>query len=369
MSLPEGLLTGAYTYAARVDSWLGSQWLGQVPVAGGSVSWTTGQQVQGTLSLTVPRYGAASEDEDARDFTPDSPESPLACFGQVLRVTLVVTSLVDGTEYTEPGGHFLITSSETDADAVTVSAKSLAHRLEENRLATVTVPRKGGTLASEVRRLVGAQMGVVVDEGLVDRACPSSMSWGESRIDAVYEIADAWPARLREGRDGSLYLLPPVEEITEPPERVLTDGVDGTVVGVKRAWTREQVYNRVVARGQDTDDAGQPTFQAVVSQTSGPLSVAGPYGIVVKFWSSPLVTSQVIADKSARTMLASSVRRAMTVPVELAPDPSLQLDEPVRLRTHDVDGTPPVEMWGRVTALELPLLYEGVARADIEIDT
>ncbi|WP_103061592.1 hypothetical protein [Actinomyces qiguomingii] len=369
MSLPEGLLTGAYTYSARVDSWLGSQWLGQVPVAGGSVSWTVGQQVQGTLSLTVPRYGAASEAENARDFTPDHPEAPLACFGQELQVTVTVTSLVDGSEYTEPAGRFIIISSETDTDTVTVSAKSLLHRTEENRLVSLTVPRTGGTLASEIRRLIGTQMGVVIDEALTDRACPSSMSWGESRIDAVYEIADAWPARLREGRDGVLYLLPPADEITTAPVRVLTDGVDGTVIGVKRSWTREQVYNRVVARGQDTDDAGRPTFQAVASQTSGPLSVTGPYGIVTRFWSSPLVTSQAIAARSAQTMLASSIRRATTIPVELAPDPSLQLDEPVRLYSHDVIGAAPVELWGRVAAVELPLLYTGAARVDVAIDT
>ena len=366
--IPAEALSSALTYASRVDSWLGSRWLGRVPVAGGTVSWTTGQQVPGALSLTVPRVGAAAEGEDLRDFTPVAPDSPLACMGQVLVVTVSVTSMVSGRCWTQPAGSFLVTGVDIDSDRVTVSARSLLHRVEENRLTAPTVPLAGGTLASEARRLLAGHMGLVIYPDLTDRACPSSMSWGESRIDALYELADAWPARLREGRDGVLYLLAPVSgDITQAPTRVLADGVDGTVVGVTRSATRTQVYNRVVARGQDTNDAGQPTFQAVVDQVTGPLATTGPYGVVTKFFSSPLITSVQAAERTAASMLASSVRRSTTVPVVHVPDPTIELDEPVLLRSCDVEGTQPVELWGRVSAVELPLLHSGTARTDVEV--
>ncbi|AYD89662.1 hypothetical protein D5R93_05680 [Actinomyces lilanjuaniae] len=366
--IPAEVLSGAYSYGARVDSWLGSRWLGQVPVAGGSVSWTTDQQVQGSLSLTVPRTGAASALEDERDWAPVRWDSPLACCGQVLRVVLTVVSLVDGAEYSYPGGQFLVTSTEVGSGTVSVTGKSLLHRVEEDRLTRVVVPRPGGSVASEARRLLAGHMGLVIDKALVNRWCPTSMSWGESRIDALYEIADAWPARLREGRDGVLYLLPPLDEVTTPPERVLTDGQDGTVVGVRSSWDRTQVYNRVVARAQDSDDEGQPTFQAVAEQEHGPLSVHGAYGVVTRFFSSPLVTSRPVAVATARTMLASSVRRATTVPVEHAPDPSVGLDDPVLLSTRDVTASAPTQVWGRVSAVEIPLTHEGTARTDVEVE-
>ena len=71
--IPSDALSSAFSWEARVDSWLGQTWLGRVPVKAGSVTWTTSQQVQGTLSLTVPRIGAVSQDEGARDWTPLAP--------------------------------------------------------------------------------------------------------------------------------------------------------------------------------------------------------------------------------------------------------------------------------------------------------
>lgn len=365
--IPASLFQGAYTYAGRVDSWLGSRWLGRVPVAGGSVSFTTGQQVQGSLSLTVPRVGSASEDQDERDWTPIDAESPLACCGQVLHVAITVTSLVTAHSWTLPAGRFLITATDVAADRVSVTGKSLLHRLEEDRFVSPMVPRSGGTLASEARRVLAGYAGLVVHRDLTDRRCPSSMTWGESRIDALYEIADAWPARLREGRDGLIRLLPPLPDLTSAPERVLTDGEGGTVVGIKRASTRDKRYNRVVARSQATGEDGQPSLQAVADQTTGPLRVDGPYGVVTRFFSSPLITSYSGAAATASSLLATSVRGQSTIPLDLAPDPTLFLDDAVTIRSQDIAGAAPVELWGRISALDLPLTWEGKARVDVEV--
>lgn len=360
------VVSGAYTYAPRVDAWLGGDWLGQVPVRGGSVAWSSSQQVQGTLTLQVPLVGAARGEPD-RDWTPSSPQSPLAPYGQTLQVTVLVASTITDETWVQPVGTFLITAVETDSSSVSVTGKSLLQHCEEDRLTAPTTPRQGGTLASELSRLVAGYMPVSVDDQLVDRACPSSMSWGESRIDALYEIADTWPARLREGMDGVLYVLPPVDEITTVPARLLTDGEGGTVVGAPRSLARDQVYNRVVARGQDQDDQGKATFQAVADQETGPLAVSGPYGVVTRFYSSPLITSTAVAASTARTMLAQSVRRTSTVPVEHAPDPTITLDEPVAVMTHPAEGAAAVVRWGRVTAFELPLVHSSTARTDVEV--
>ena len=52
--IPDDLLSSAYTMQATVESWLGDEYLGEVPVEDGSVAWDATQQVQGSLSLTVP---------------------------------------------------------------------------------------------------------------------------------------------------------------------------------------------------------------------------------------------------------------------------------------------------------------------------
>ena len=366
--IPAEALSSAFSWEARVDSWLGQTWLGRVPVKAGSVTWTTSQQVQGTLSLTVPRIGAVSQDEGARDWTPLAPDSPLATMGQVLHVQVTVASLVSTDRWDIPLGRFLITQWEVGATDIRITGKSLLQHLEDDRLTSPTVPYSGGTLASELRRLVGGHMGVIVSDALTNRPCPS-MSWGESRIDAIYEIADAWPARLREGPDGVLYVLPPVPAITERPETTLTDGEAGTVIGVTRQGSRAGIFNRIVARGQEQDDAGQPRFQAIIDQTTGPLRTSGPYGIVTKFFSSPLITSKQAALNSATTMLATSVRQKTTVPVTHTPNPTLTLDTPVELITANIDGAATITQWGIVTSTEIPLVYSGTSRSDVEVVT
>ena len=366
--IPTEALSSAFAWEARVDSWLGQTWLGRVPVKAGSVTWTTSQQVQGTLSLTVPRIGAVSQDEGARDWTPLAPDSPLATMGQVLHVQVTVASLVSTDRWDIPLGRFLITQWEVGATDIRITGKSLFQHLEDDRLTSPTVPYSGGTLASELRRLVGGHMGVIVSDALTNRPCPS-MSWGESRIDAIYEIADAWPARLREGPDGVLYVLPPVPAITERPEKSLTDGEAGTVIGVTRQGSRAGIFNRIVARGQEQDDAGQPRFQAIIDQTTGPLRTSGPYGIVTKFFSSPLITSKQAALNSATTMLATSVRQKTTVPVTHTPNPTLTLDTPVELITANIDGAATITQWGIVTSTEIPLVYSGTSRSDVEVVT
>lgn len=366
--IPSEALSSAFAWEARVDSWLGQTWLGRVPVKAGSVTWTTSQQVQGTLSLTVPRIGAVSQDEGARDWTPLAPDSPLAAMGQVLHVQVTVASLVSTDRWDIPLGRFLITQWEVGSTDIRITGKSLFQHLEDDRLTSPTVPYSGGTLASELRRLVGGHMGVIVSDALTNRPCPS-MSWGESRIDAVYEIADAWPARLREGPDGVLYVLPPVPAITERPETTLTDGEAGTVIGVTRQGSRAGIFNRIVARGQEQDDAGQPRFQAIIDQTTGPLRTSGPYGIVTRFFSSPLITSKQAALNSATTMLATSVRQKTTVPVTHTPNPTLTLDTPVELIPANIDGAATITQWGIVTSTEIPLVYSGTSRSDVEVVT
>ena len=366
--IPAEALSSAFSWEARVDSWLGQTWLGRVPVKAGSVTWTTSQQVQGTLSLTVPRIGAVSQDEGARDWTPLAPDSPLATMGQVLHVQVTVASLVSTDRWDIPLGRFLITQWEVGATDIRITGKSLFQHLEDDRLTSPTVPYSGGTLASELRRLVGGHMGIIVSDALTNRPCPS-MSWGESRIDAIYEIADAWPARLREGPDGVLYVLPPVPAITERPEKSLTDGDAGTVIGVTRQGSRAGIFNRIVARGQEQDDAGQPRFQAIIDQTTGPLRTSGPYGIVTRFFSSPLITSKQAALNSATTMLATSVRQKTTVPVTHTPNPTLTLDTPVELITANIDGAATITQWGIVTSTEIPLVYSGTSRSDVEVVT
>ena len=108
-------------------------------------------------------------------------------------------------------------------------------------------------------------------------------------------------------------------------------------------------------------------FQAVADQMTGPMRVDGPYGVVPRFFSSPLITSVAQAKSTAEAMLADAVRKKVKVPVQHAPDPRIHLDAHVEVETRPVDGATGRTMWGIVAAYEVPLTYKGTQKTDVEV--
>lgn len=360
---PDEVLSGSAGWWPVVQSWRGGSMLAaNVPVSRGRVTASVSQEVPERIKITVPRF------DGGVDWLPQSPEDPLARFGQELSVSIVVWSAVTGSEYETRIGRYVITAWDYDdtAGAISVDASGLLHRVERARLTSTMTPRVGGTLQSEARRLLPAGLSAGFSPALVDRACPRSMEWAEDRLSALYEIADAWPARLRTDQWGQLQFLPPLPEVPVPALS-LSDGIAhqglpgnarGTVIGADRSDDSAGAYNVVVARSSASD----VDIQAVATQDSGPMATTGPMGEVVRFWSSPLLTTQAQAQASAETMLANSLWPRRTVPVELVPDPRIDLDDPVEVIR---DG---IRDWGYVTAYDLPLtVKDGAMRIDVGV--
>jgi hypothetical protein len=240
---------------------------------------------------------------------------------------------------------------------IAVTAEGMLARPRDDKLTAVTSP--SGTLMQEVRRLLPAGMGVSFDPALIDRACPSSMSWSEARLGALQEIARAWPALLRTDEWGQLRFKAPLPAVPTP---ILTvkDGGGGTLVSAPRSDSRKDAFNVVVATSSASDRAD---VFGVAQIGSGPMSVNGPYGRVVKRWSSPLLDNVATATAAAKTMLDNSTRPAQSVPVTIAPDPRIDLDDPVQVNRGD-DWV----LWGWVTGYDLPLTAnDGAMRIDVGV--
>lgn len=352
-SLTDADLAGGLKWEALVSSWRGTRYLGDVPVAGGSVTWSTSREVQGSLDLLVPR-------RMGRDWLPGRDVlHPLACKGQSLAVTIRTSTLVSQRVDIFPVGRFGIAEWQDEGGTIRVSGLSMGQRLVDDGFTSPMSARLGGTLASELRRLIPASIGLRISPLLADRAVPK-MSWGDSRMDAIKELLAAWPARMREDGEGNLQVLPPLPDATTPVAR-LHDGPGGTVVTAYGSDTRQGIHNIVVARGQDMTDSGIPAYQAVAEQSTGPYAVAD-YGRVVRYFSSPLITSQHACQASADTMLANSIRPASAEPLTMAPDPRLQMDDPVSV-VSDGGRT----RLGYVSGYQLPLVADSDMRVDVEV--
>lgn len=340
------VLAGAARWWPTVSSWRGTDLLAEsVPIIGGRLAVNGDQQVPERLTFTVP------EDADGRSWVPEDFLHPLAHYGQYVTADISVQAAVTGEVTSSRLGRFQIQSWEADDDGlVSVECVGLLQRAMDARFRVPQVPRPTGTLVSEIRRLMVPGVPVVIDPALADRPVPQHFVWDDDRLGALYELADAWPARLRVDQHGTLRVLPP---LPAQPVPVLswTDGEGGAVVRAPRSGSRDGVHNVVVARSSGTDQPGRPPLQAVAVTGEHALR-PDTYGEVVRYWSSPLATTTAMLQSSADSLVASANRRARPQIVRVLPDPRVELDDPVRVTR---DGRTTV---GWVTGYDLPLTVD-----------
>lgn len=341
------VLSGAAGWRPVLTSRLDGQVLAaSVPITGGRITTVGDAEVPERLTVTVPEW------DHGFSWVPDSPTHPLARYGQTLEVQIEVTAPTSREVTLTRLGFFRIDSWDFDDDGtVQVTAFGPLYRCAEARFRSPEVPRAGGTFATEFRRLMVPGVPVYVDPTLVDRPIPKSFVWESDRLAALYEIAGAWPARIRTDQWGVVNVLPPLPEVPSP---VLSfaDGVGGTVVGVARSDTRQQAYNVVVGQSSATDSPARESVRAVAAQTSGPMAATTDgtgYGEVVRYVSSPLTVTQAQVAAMAQTTLASELLKAQVRTVQAAPDPRVELDDPVALTRAGVTE------WGYVVGTEMPL--------------
>lgn len=381
------VLAGAAGWVPVVSSWLDGRLLADdVPVLDGRYSAASSSRVLERVELTVP------EETEVRRWVPEGdPGHPLAEYGQTLVVAVRVRSSVRG-EWTVRLGRFRVHESRHDdvARVVHVTAYGVLQTAAEWEFTVPEAPRPGATLVTEFRRLVPAGVPVYVDPAVEDRACPQSMQWPSDRLGALYEIADALPARVRTDQYGTVCLLPALPEVPTPVLS-LRHGQGGTLIQSPRVASREGRPNRVVATGSATDAEAQDPVVGVADITTGPMAVREDgtgYGVVTRRWSSPLLETPAQATAAARTMLTRLSGQPVVRQVTAAPDPHIELDDPVELwsgpmRTvtrsrvvqprvpgvspavteQTAEQVPTRREWGYVQAIELPLTSDGGAMA------
>ena len=347
------VLAGGASWVPVVHSTLDGSDMVQVPVVGGSVAHSVDMEAQVRLAVTVPRFADGFDWHPGNDAT-----HPLARYGQTLSAAVHVTG--GGVDVLTQVATAAVQSWDLSADGGSVSVECLGP-LKAVKDAGFAVPqsvRPGGTFGTELTRLMAGVAPLVIDDGLVDRALPDRQPLGDDRLEAVKELLTAWPARVRTDAYGVVWVLPPLGDAPSPSVR-LADGEGGTVVSAPTRDSREGTPNRVVARGE-AESEDRPAVQGVADVRSGPMSVDGPYGTVVEYYSSRLLTVNAQAVAAAKQILRS--RRSRRLPVTCAPDPRFTLDMPVEV-VHD--GRP---AWGWVAGWELPLVVgSGAMRVDVEV--
>lgn len=346
----DSTLAGAVSWSPLASSSLGDAILADsIPILGGKLVVDTTLQVPERLTFTVPEWA------DDFSWVPDSSAHPLAKYGQVIDLQLNVGEPATQVDWQIRIGRYQIQNWQHDDDAGTVEVECLGllQVCLDDSFTTPPSPRTADTFVSAFTRLVSDGIGVNFDAALTDRALPQSFQWDQDRLGALYDIADAWPARIRVDQFGVIQVLAPLPAVAVAV-LTLTDGHGGTVIGAPRGDSRDGVSNTIVARSSATDDPARAPVQGIATVSSGPLD-PDTYGSVVEFYSSPLITTKAQCVAAAASLLATRIRPAVARVVSLAPDPRIEQDDAVALvqgRRGFLDG---FTDYGWVTGYTLPL--------------
>lgn len=320
----------------RASAWYeGAVSIEEVPIIGGSVKSELTAQVPQSVTLSVPIT-----------LTPRTPLDPLNKNGQEL--VLQRGRLYQGAPLLHDLGTFRIASWRASAPtgSLEVEAVNQADRLREARLESPLSPAGGTPYVDVAERLVDGILPLEVDASLPSRTVPSGITWEEDRLGALFELAEAWPARFHVTPDGVATFSPVLTDVlTEAPVATFSADASSTVVEYQPQGSREGYYNAVIARGQEDASGGKAAVQAAAYLAS----YGEPYGRVPAFYSSPLLTTPAQALKAAQTRLGAFSRPVAVLSVSAIPDPRLYVGDVVGVSLEGKDWL------GRITSLEMPL--------------
>lgn len=334
----------------EVNAWRGGELVAPgLGVTSWSVSWDAGRAVQGQATVTVA--------DPEGSLAPWGMGDALAPGGSRLQVTWV--SGTSGIRV--PLGWWRIRSADPyeqwriyqaaggsvrripGGGSVTLQADEETSTIELSRLDAETV--RASTVLAEVRRLLVDICPVVVHDGVTDAAAPTSLVYGDSRMDAVTDLLTRRSATYRMGPDRALEVVPAAGV---GPVWTLAGGDDGVLVDVVRAMSDESVYNGAISSGETAD--GLPLVgRAYV--TGGPLAWGGPYGRVPIFHQAAAKTRAGV-EADARTLLANrQASGEIDLAVTCLTHPGLQLHDLVTVLAPTTAGDEPIV--GRVVGMSM----------------
>jgi hypothetical protein len=357
------ILSGhSYQVHHRLQSWLAGECIAEdIPAEGPVETQDNSLRVPERLSFRVPL------ESDGASWVPTSFSSPLGTYGQMIRAQVGVSVGSGEIEWIDRGT-YLLNSTDTEGSSIVVEGLGIMQMLNEAELATEFQPTAGATLGETLRQLIEPGIIVNLDDAPADRTVPTSaVTWSDNRLECIYTILDAWPARMYASNEGFLV----VTEVLDDPEEAdvefaFSDGSDGTVVDFVSNITREGAFNLVVVEGVYDDDhatlAGMPIVHSWYDvYAESPYSLFGnfsPYFVPFKY-QSPLLNDGVSVLLAAEKKMIELRRKASrTVKVKCVPHPALQLGDAVSVTSTRLGLSAEL---GRIDAFDLPYSAEGGA--------
>lgn len=190
-----------------------------------------------------------------------------------------------------------------------------------------------GGLPFDVDVQITATSGATVSNAIV--LLEQADRWAEAA-----KLCAAAGAELFWDRTGRLI----IQDIAQPaasPVWSYLDGVNSVILD-DTEWTLadEPGYNAVVAVGDSSaNTAAVPRAMAVDNDPRSPTYYYGDYGQVPEFYSSPLLTSDALAQAAAASRLQKRLGANDAMTLATIPHPAQDPGDTVRVRYYDIDQT------------------------------
>lgn len=246
----------------------------------------------------------------------------------------MVTRYPSGVTETVPMGVFDIdgqSMSYGTGGTIRLSGSDKWGRIQRARFIKPQPSWPGVTVSAMIAALIRGALGASepVNVLTTSEATVGSVVWERDRDKAIEELAKSIGAYVSFDRTG-------VAEIRDMPTIgptavwTVDAGTSGVLLSAQRDRDRKRTYNVVIA-SSDKADGGAP-FDPVIVWDSDPGSatyagpdplnspeLAGPFGVVPYFYTSPLLTTAVQAEEAAYTILHRVTGRASQVGLSALP--------------------------------------------------
>lgn len=335
-------LAESHTPVTAVQLFLTDGRVVDVEHTGGSVTVDRSQAIRRTCTVTIADPS----------LIPVTPADQLATYGARLRVSRGV-EYGDGSSELVPLGVFRLDSADGDIGEgpVNLAGKALEACIADDKFTeayTATGTVVGAITALIQRSLPGADvLSSITDVSIGSRTFDVEADpWAGAQ-----EIAAAAGAEVYTNADG-VFVIAVLPDLLSTVPVWSVEAVEGGVyVSGNRAMTADNVYNGVLARGENTSDSAPPVSALVVDNDPGsPTYWGGPYGRRPKFISSStLITTNLCAQAANLELLQAKAPNA-TGDFSALPNPALEPGDVLRV-AHS-DGTRELH---QVAAFTVPL--------------
>lgn len=149
---------------------------------------------------------------------------------------------------------------------------------------------------------------LTVSAALLLEAGESSDPWKEAQ--ALFEV---YGYDLYFDPDGVACIRPIPDPATTAPCIVYGNGEASVLIDAKRRVSYAETYSGIVVTGEGTEVVVPVHAEAWDMDPASPTYADGPFGRRPFFYSSPLITTQAMADTAAATMLPKHTARSSTL--------------------------------------------------------